>query len=75
MQGYTNTKLWKEEGKIVDVMTLGAVTLAVLLLGKWLLSRGKLLTDFPKVKLPLGNFQRYVKKNTRIARDIVQWVN
>ena len=35
--------LWKDEGKNVDDMTLGVVTLAVLRLGKWVLSRGKLL--------------------------------
>ena len=59
---------------ILSCFLLGAATHAILPFGKpWVTSscpRGSnflCLTDFPRVKLPRGNFHGYVKKNKKNA--------
>ena len=66
-------KIQRLEGNENVRKTIGAVTLAILPMGKWCWPMGKqfflCVTDFTKVKLPRGSFHGYVKTNKRITHD------
>lgn len=66
-------KIQQREGNENVRKTIGAVTIAILPMGKWLLAQGEAIflcvTDFTKVKLPRESFHGYVQTNKRITHD------